>query len=271
MENRIMILNNPILCQKSNSIKLNFYSFGYAVVDTTWNGFVKSPSFSRLYYIINGEAYIEYDNIKLVLLPGNWYLIPAELSFRFWCDNEMEHLFFHITISTINEIDLFSKIASPIFLAGSKNTYMVYEDYLNDESLFASLAVKEKVYNILLTLMDKYHIKPEITEPSQCVQKAVEFINNNLNHKLDLNIVAKHTYVSKSTLTNKFKSELKITAQEYILRQKMLKAVQLLKSSNISISEISERLGFSDQFYFSKCFKNKFGLAPREYRKSKIN
>jgi transcriptional regulator GlxA family with amidase domain len=51
----------------------------------------------------------------------------------------------------------------------------------------------------------------------------------------------------------------------------MFKAEQMLKNSTMSVAEISERLGFSEQFYFSKCFKQNFGLPPREYRKTKIN
>ena len=59
-----MIVNNPVLCEKASSVNLNLYNFGYATVDTDWKGFVQNPSFSRLYYIVSGEAYIEYNNIK---------------------------------------------------------------------------------------------------------------------------------------------------------------------------------------------------------------
>ena len=266
-----MMVNNPVLCEKANSVILNLYSLGYATVDTNWNGFVQNPSFSRLYYIVSGEAYIEYDNIKLSLLPGNWYLIPAGFSFHFKCDNEMEHLYFHITLSGVDEIDLLSKFTEPIPVADNTNPHLFYMDFLENESLLAALAIKENIYNIILKLMERNSTKPEIIEFSQCVQKAVEYINNNLFKKLDLTTIAKYAYVSKGTLTNKFKNELNITIQGYIQKQKMSRAEQMLKNSDMSIAEISERLGFSEQFYFSRCFKHNFGLSPLEYRKSKIN
>lgn len=263
--------NNLVLCKKANSVNLNLYSFGYAGVNTNWKGYVQKPSFSRLYYIVSGEAYIEYNNIKLSLLSGNWYLIPAWLSFCFGCDNEMEHLYFHITLSGVDEMDLISKFTEPVSFADNTNLHLIYMDFLEEESLFAALAIKENIYSIILKLMERNGIKPEIIECSQCVRKAVEYINNNLFKKLDLTTIAKYAYVSKCTLTNKFKKELNITIQGYIQRQKMFKAEQMLKNSNMSVAEISERLGFSEQFYFSRCFKQNFGLSPREYRKSKIN
>lgn len=270
MENQTMI-SNLTLCQKANSVKLNMYSFGYATVKSNWNGYVKNPEFSRLYYIISGKAYIEYNNIKLVLSPGNWYLIPAELSFDFWCDNEMEHLFFHITLTSADEIDLLSKVSEPVFMEDDSEPNIIYSDFLKSESLFSALTVKEKIYNTVLNLVARSHTILEIREFSACVQKALEFINNNLCEKLDLATIAQYSYVSKCTLTNKFRKELNITVLEYIQRQKMFKAVQMLKNSAMSVSEISKKLGFSEQFYFSRCFKQKFGLSPLEYRKSKIN
>ncbi len=266
-----MIINNPTLCQKANSVKLNLYNFGYATVDSEWRGSVKKPSFSRLYYVIGGKAYIEYNNVKLSLIPGNWYLIPSGLSFNFRCDNEMEHLYFHITLCGIEEIDLLNEFTEPVSIADNTNPDIFYINYLEDESLLAALTVRQNIYNTLLKLMEKGHIKPEIIEFSQCVQKAVEFINNNLFKKLDLTTIAKHSYVSKCTLTNKFKNELKITIHEYIQKQKLFKAEQMLKNSDLSVAEISQKLGFSEQFYFSRCFKQNFGISPREYRKLKIN
>lgn len=266
-----MIVHNSELCEKANRVKLNIYNFGYATVNSEWNGLVQTPSFSRLYYVVGGKAYIEYNGVKMSLLPGNWYLIPAGLSFSFGCDNEMEHLYFHITLTAIEELDLLNKFDRPVFIQDNSKPHIFCMAYLEDKSLIASLAVKEKIYNTLIKFMEKNCVKLEMIEFSQCVQAAIEFINNNLFEKLDLATIAKHTYVSKCTLTNKFKSELKITIHEYIQRQKMFEAEKMLRNSKVSIAEISQRLGFSEQFYFSRCFSQKFGVSPREYRKSKIN
>ena len=60
-----------------------------------------------------------------------------------------------------------------------------------------------------------------------------------------------------------------MSVNEYIYDVVMSKAEYLLRAGDLSISEISERFGFYDQFYFSKRFREKFKRSPREYRKDK--
>ena len=91
-----MLINNTALCEMANSVKLNFYSFGYATVKSTWKGYVKNPQFSRLYYIESGKALVEHNGQKTELMPKNWYLLPAGFSFDYSCDSEMKHIFFHM-------------------------------------------------------------------------------------------------------------------------------------------------------------------------------
>lgn len=271
MENRTMITTNSSLCKNANRINLKLYNFGYADVDTQWQGYVQNPTFSRLYYIASGNACIAFEGETLELIPGNWYLLPAGFSFHFSCSQEMGHLFFHITLSGADEIDILGNLGTPVSILDRSNPYDHFLEFLHDDTLITALTVKEKIYNTVLTLIANKPILPETTSYSPCVKKALEFINNNLSAKITLSDVAESAFVSNCTLTTKFKKELNLTVQEYIQTQRLFKAVQLLKNTKMSVAQISEKLGFSDQFYFSKCFKTKFGLSPREYRKSKID
>lgn len=54
---------------------------------------------------------------------------------------------------------------------------------------------------------------------------------------------------------------------QYITRQKIEKAKDLLAATSGSVSEIADQLGFGDLFYFSRQFKKHAGLAPTEFRK----
>ena len=47
----------------------------------------------------------------------------------------------------------------------------------------------------------------------------------------------------------------------------IIDSINMLMGGNMSVGEISEKLGFCDQFYFSRRFKKRFGLSPREYVK----
>ena len=88
--------------------------------------------------------------------------------------------------------------------------------------------------------------------------------------QLTVSQIAEYCFISKSTLTKHFKKELSVSVNEYICNTVLADAEMLLSTTNVSVSEISSRLGFSDQFYFSRKFKEKFGISPREYRKNKL-
>ncbi|MBQ7363709.1 MAG: helix-turn-helix transcriptional regulator [Clostridia bacterium] len=57
-----------------------------------------------------------------------------------------------------------------------------------------------------------------------------------------------------------------MSIQDYLFSVVISEASELVTNTNLPFLEISERLGFSDQFYFSRRFKQKYGLSPREYR-----
>ena len=76
--------------------------------------------------------------------------------------------------------------------------------------------------------------------------------------------------MSVVNLQRQFKKEMEVPIGQYI-RDRVMRAVahELLVSTN-TIGFISEKYGFSDQFYFAKAFKKHFGVTPSYYRKRNI-
>ena len=63
-----------------------------------------------------------------------------------------------------------------------------------------------------------------------------------------------------------FHSAFGISPQRYLLEQRMTAARQLLLDPYYNISEVASQVGFSNIFYFSRCFKKYHGVSPSEYR-----
>ena len=76
-------------------------------------------------------------------------------------------------------------------------------------------------------------------------------------------------YRSKDYTVKKFRESYGRTPYDYQLDCKLSVAKRLLSDTALSIRDISERLGYSDQHYFSNLFKEKCGVTPSAYRKSK--
>lgn len=73
--------------------------------------------------------------------------------------------------------------------------------------------------------------------------------------------------LGRTTVYNRTKSIMGVSPNIYIQNERLRIAAKLLLEGEYTVSEISEKVGFSDSTYFYKCFKNKFGIAPSKYGK----
>ena len=71
----------------------------------------------------------------------------------------------------------------------------------------------------------------------------------------------------RTTFYKKVKKLTGQTPNDYIKSMRMERAVELLKDDTLTVAEVSYKIGIEDPFYFSKSFKNYFGISPSQYRK----
>ena len=96
-----------------------------------------------------------------------------------------------------------------------------------------------------------------------------EYIDENLNGKLQLNEVAEVFGLSPAYLSVLFKKSTDTGFAEYVYTKKIDKAKEMLLSGDMKIYEVADSLGFESAYYFSKVFKKVDGHSPREYIQSK--
>ena len=80
--------------------------------------------------------------------------------------------------------------------------------------------------------------------------------------------VAREAGVSRVGLQSMFREHRHESIHEFLLRMRMDQARQLLCDERLAIKEVSARLNFSNEFYFSRFFRKRTGMSPREYRRS---
>ncbi|NMA65379.1 MAG: AraC family transcriptional regulator [Clostridiaceae bacterium] len=98
------------------------------------------------------------------------------------------------------------------------------------------------------------------------VEHALEFIDHNYEKDIKVIDIANYIGIDRSYLTNIFKKSMNISPQQYLINYRLEKACNLLKSTNLSISEISEKVGYPDPLSFSKIFKMYYDISPTKYR-----
>lgn len=108
----------------------------------------------------------------------------------------------------------------------------------------------------------------EYSKKNQMFSKAASFIFEHYTEpELSVNEIANHLDISEVHLRRIFKASANISPVRYINFLRIEKAKNMLRSSNFTVAEIAESVGFEDQFYFSRLFKKETGLSPVSFRR----
>lgn len=226
-----------------------------------------------LEYIFSGKGVIQIDGVSYFPTEGDVYILPKNKNHHYWsdpktpmhkiwfnvsgslCDNlfhtyhlENQYLFKHIDVSAS-----FYKL-----LAICENNSLSKEQRSKDSAIVFHEILQELFY----LSMEKNELLL-----SETVVKAKQLFDDNLNKQLTIKEVASAVNLSQSQLTRQFKQQLNQTPYNYFLQKKIDMAKLLLSESFLTIKQISERLSFTDEHYFSNVFKKQTGYTPTTWRK----
>lgn len=85
------------------------------------------------------------------------------------------------------------------------------------------------------------------------------------NPKLNIDYIGRDLGLSRTSFYRKMKGLMNMTPIEFLNSYRLKKAAEMLQEGNLSLSEISDKTGFSSYSYFSKSFKKHFGVSPKKY------
>lgn len=128
---------------------------------------------------------------------------------------------------------------------------LIYSDFI-DDSPVANTPMQQKFENELLN-------------------EVLIYINDNIYTAITIEKLCQEFSISRSSLQQLFKNNLNTAPKQYISDLKLQKSKLLIKESKYTISEISNILGFASIHYFSRKFKQQFGITPTDYAKTIYN
>jgi len=104
------------------------------------------------------------------------------------------------------------------------------------------------------------------------LMKAIEMVEKNINNPtFDVNLFAEDMLMGRTTFYQKLKGITGQTPNEFILNIRLKKSLKILiDDPEMNMTDICYKLGFSSPSYFSKCFKDIFGVTPVKYRKDNL-
>jgi len=102
------------------------------------------------------------------------------------------------------------------------------------------------------------------------LRRVKEFINANLEEDLSLAEIAAASDLSQYHFARAFRTSTGLTPQQYLMRQRVERAKELLANDNLPIVEISLRTGFKNQSHFTTLFRKFTKLTPKTWRELKL-
>lgn len=252
-----------------NNLSLTMLEHGHVYADKLWQLYDYCSPFNRLYFIIDGEGYIEGKNgQRMQLQKGNAYLVPLETTHNYICENHMEKFYIHFRLNYLPGRDIYEFTKSCLRLPMPvENTHSLIE-LVKSNNILDKLIFKSRVYEILSNYTVETEIDYKMVSAYMHYREVIEFVREHCSSELSIANVASGLGLNLNTLRLKFKSDFGFTLKHYIDLGVAEKAKELLLLTNKSLKDIAYELKFNDEFYFSRFFKKIVGVSPRQYRKN---
>lgn len=134
-------------------------------------------------------------------------------------------------------------------------------------------ALEEALQNVLhKNFQDTPVVEKDTEGTSGDSQDIIPFIKTyvyeNFDKDLSLDHLGQVVHLHPTYLSKVFKDETDMNLSSYITDIRMQKAAELLEQTDLRVYEVMETVGYQKSQYFAKLFKEKFGVTPKEYRKS---
>lgn len=136
----------------------------------------------------------------------------------------------------------------------------------------AQLLIESIAHTLLQLIRDKYAESPPVQREHRSLDAAtrkmiVEYLNDNLDSKIQLDALAQLTGMSVQGFISAFRRAFHTTPYQFLLERRIERAKTLLLGTSHGVAEIAAAVGFSTPGHFATAFKRRVGIAPSAYRR----
>ena len=218
-----------------------------------WDHRNLNDTFSRLYYVIDDEAYYE-ENGKQIRFKKNLYLTPVKKDISFYenPNDKMLHTYAHVvtmpTIQSFAEIEVIdgTPLADGVAL-WRKYIYSDDTEHLIRTAQFVISCVEGRLYQ-------KDSVPVQIRN----------YIDKTEGYSFSMKRLSHDMGYCREYITRQFQIVYRMTPMQYFNQRKMNAALEML-SRGMRIQDVAEELNYASPYSFSKAFKNYFGQSPEKY------
>lgn len=212
-----------------------------------------------LHYIVSGFGTFRYKEAVWEIRPGDIFVIPPYEETYYEASKTLPWNYIWIGFTCTDALpDVFSQPVIHCPEAG-----IVFEKMLlcGDMENGKSAYLSGCLWKLLSVLLEQK--APE----SRPIDKALHYMQAEYASSLSITDIAKRLNLDRSYFSTLFTSQMGISPKEYLINLRLGKAVDLMLQHGETPSTAAASVGYSDLYQFSKIFKKKYGVSPRNYVK----
>ena len=241
----------------------------------------------EILYIKKGHLHIYIDGHNFDAIPGEvYYVNPGILHFMDTSDLNVDYyaiLFPLDFISFRTNDNLEKQIFAPLKTGRLLFPHKVSDntvsqeitallDRIIEENKEESLYCQLHTRILLLEIIELLHKRNCLTHPSrvhtsQLQRDIISYIQQHHTEKISLEMLSKEFHMSEKYLSRYFKMNFSISFKQYVGHLRMSTAVNLLETTDLSVTDIALNSGFQSVNLFIRVFKATYGITPLQYRK----
>lgn len=213
-----------------------------------------NAGFSRLYYIVDGEAYYEENGKAVRFQKNHLYLTPVKRCFTIYenPEDKLMHTYSHIT--TIPEVTHFTEIrvidGTPL-----ADAVALWRKYIHSED-------RELITNTIQFLLTR--IPEQYYEKNTVAEQIKQYLDSLETNSLDMSTMSRALGYSREHMTRVFHAIYRATPKQYLNSNRMAFALERLCKGE-KVKAVAEQLNFASPYSFSQAFKKYFGASPKQY------
>ena len=251
----------------AKELKTELTELCYVEIGREWNYSNVVSAFTRIYLPIDGEGVVYCNGEKIVLTPGNLYVIPAYTKYSCECEERLTKFYAHVSVIKQDGTDAFSNIGK-VLVARDKGYCSGLQQLSKNDDVSSLIKIRQLIFDAILYVCSSCNVAlGEQKKYSSLVKGAINYINYNLTASLKISEIANSLSVAGVTLQQHFTREVGMPIGKFIDKKLMMVSEIELVKGELNVGEIAEKLGFCDRFYFSRRFSEWYGYSPKKYLK----
>lgn len=245
----------------------------------------------EVYFFIQGDATLLIGDVIYSPSPGDMFIFNGSVLHRINPSKETPYIrsyvnFNELFIQDVLTGEMMDKLSSLFQFPNGLLVHWDSEEFeqikelfnaMRDESEKESIGFKVMMKTYLAQMLFKiyrktkqlysFHTVPSPSQKQSSVRRVLHFINQHYTESFSLDELSKILHLNKYYICHSFKEATGYTVNNYLIRKRIEEAKKLLLSTDNSVLDISEKLGFNTPVYFSRAFKQYVGVSPQSYRR----